>query len=117
MSLIANFNFLASGSKDKRKELKQRGFTEQQIEASLPTGEGKEISLNIVFKNGFESFKCDEISYLLETHSAFEKSMLPFAGSFSEQPAKVIEVFQLISALKQERDDRARKEQERKQRK
>lgn len=53
---------------------------------------------------GFHSCVCDHLhdnfNHILFLQSQFEKGMLPFDGSLSDQPAQIIEIFNLIERLK-----------------
>lgn len=70
---------------------------------------------NICFYNCFcnyiDSFTC----YLLELFFSFEKNLLPFEGSIGEQPAKIFEIFNVFSYLKNEKMKIEQKKAESKQ--
>lgn len=61
---------------------------------------------------GFELNKClgnfatREIYSYIEMHKLYEQGIMPFAGPMVEQPAKLIDMFNMISQLKQEHIDK-----------
>lgn len=66
---------------------------------------------------GIHSCCCDHLhdnfNHILFLHGQFEKGMLPFQGSLSDQPAQIIEIFSLIERLKlkeQQKQQRAAQE-------
>lgn len=58
------------------------------------------------------NFRKGEIGYVFALFEQFQKGLLPFEGPFSDQPAKVVEAFNLIVSLREEQ--RAQKEEENK---
>jgi hypothetical protein len=67
-------------------------------------------------------FKCvgnffrSEVLTLLEMQGRYEKGILPYPGSLSEQPNKVIEIFAAIEQYKREKLEQERKRLELKER-
>lgn len=57
------------------------------------------------------------MAYVLTLHSRWEKGNLPFDGSVSEQPNKIVEIMTLIESLKFEQQEKAHKEQQDKSKK
>jgi hypothetical protein len=54
---------------------------------------------NIVYKSCVGNFT-KNIVYFLEAFSQYEKGMLPYNGSLGEQPAKIIEIFNIIDKIR-----------------
>lgn len=74
------------------------------------------ISLNVHFKKGVDSFNVDYFNFVIAAFDIYDKhGVLPYPGSLSEQPNKIIEIFNVLSSLKQERDQRTLEDQQREQ--
>ena len=43
---------------------------------------------------------------VLKMHKVYEAGVMPFPGSLTEQPSKVMEAFQVIESYRAERDER-----------
>lgn len=57
-------------------------------------------TLNMTFTKAFRNFPCEGFDYLTTLFGQYDRhGVLPFAGSLSEQPAKIIEVFNVLKAL------------------
>ncbi len=56
-----------------------------------------------------ENFKSDLINHALFLFENYERGVLPFPGSVSEQPAQIIEIFGVFQALKFEIEAAERK--------
>ena len=69
----------------------------------------------IIYKTCIGNFYDPQTSQLVDMFNKFEIGVLPYPGSYSDQPAKIIEVFQLIDSLKQTEVKRIEKENERKE--
>lgn len=48
---------------------------------------------------------------VLKMHKSFEAGVMPFPGSLTEQPSKVMEAFQVIDGYRAERDEREARKQ------
>lgn len=73
---------------------------------SIDTFDGKE---SIKFKNCIGNYFSYEVVALWEMQRQFEKGVMPYPGSLSEQPNKVIEAFNVIGAYRADRTERDRK--------
>jgi hypothetical protein len=63
------------------------------------------ISLDVHFKRGIENMSVEYFGYAITLFDLYHKSgVLPYPGSASEQPAKIIEIFQVLESLKNERE-------------
>lgn len=62
-------------------------------------------------------YKNSSISFYLDLEEKFNKGILPFKGSYLDQPARVVEIMNRISQLKFDKQQRDRKEWEREQKK
>jgi hypothetical protein len=69
-------------------------------------------SLGLHFIASLTNFKSDIMNYSLMLFQNYERGVLPFPGSFSEQPAQIIEIFGVLQALKWEREQINRKKNE-----
>lgn len=97
ITLIANYHKLSSD--DRYMKLKQRGFSDEQIESAMKDNSFRSIkSLNITFTKPV-SLYCSDFGYYNSIYSAYLKGHLPYTGSYVDQPAKVIDVFQTFDAL------------------
>lgn len=56
--------------------------------------------------NFYDKSVCD----LYEMYTLYDKGVLPYNGALVDQPAKIIEVFQLIGGLRAEKIERLKKE-------
>lgn len=68
-------------------------------------------------ENGYYFYSCfcdhldPNFGYLMTLHQNYEQfGTLPYSGSLSEQPAKIIEVFQILSDLKLKRREELEKQ-------
>jgi hypothetical protein len=118
IQIVGHYNHIASGSKEEiDPRLKDRGYSEAALNAvrtKLKSSFSPTTSQGIRFKKHFSNFKYPLMNYILGLHDAFERGILPFSGSYAEQPAKVIEVMNLLSSLRIEHEIKAQKEAERK---
>lgn len=104
--LTANYYNIISGTKEEDISLlKARGFSEEQIRSALNqklnTTNITEIN-NIRFLVPTTRFKYSLIGYLLILLENYERGILPYPGSVSEQPAQVMEMITLLSSIKSE---------------
>lgn len=82
-------------------------------EAKFDTSETHlDLSFSDEFTPDFSGFNY----YISLYHPWSENGVLPYPGSTSEQPAKIMEVFSILDKLKYEHEKAQQKELERKQR-
>lgn len=71
------------------------------------------LSLDVYFKNGIETCSVDYFGYVLILFDSYTKhGLLPYAGCLSDQPNKIIEIFQVLEQLTLEREQSFREKQE-----
>jgi hypothetical protein len=76
------------------------------------------ISLNLHFKKGLDNYNYEYFGYVLSLFDAYDRlGILPFNGCFSDQPAKIIEIFNVLDQLKTERQMKLQEEQQRESKK
>ena len=56
---------------------------------------------NIIYKSCLGNYQTN-INFFLESFAKYEQGMLPFNGTISEQPNKVIEIFNIIESRRHE---------------
>lgn len=72
------------------------------------------ISLNLHFKGDLDKWEYENFNYIMALFDLYHRhGTLPYPGTLSEQPAKVIEIFQILDQLKYEREKKQHEEQER----
>lgn len=119
VAIIANYHG-ASAADFIDPRLLQRGYTPEQLEVMMQRAQAESwqrstTSLNLEITGDLKRFKYDEFDYVVTLYNVYDKSgTLPYAGSTSEQPAKILEIFNLIEQLNLERRQREQAEHERK---
>lgn len=74
------------------------------------------ISLDVHFKTDIDDVTFDNFNYVVTMYDAFHRhGVLPYSGSLSEQPNKIIEIFNVLDALRAERETKLMEEQKREQ--
>lgn len=132
ISSVSNFDYInIIGHYNKITEVKKtdprlltRGYTEEQIKAMQNHSRSaihEVISMNLHFKCNLDQFDYPLFNYVLTLWEAYDThGVLPFEGSLVDQPAYILEVFQILTSLKIEREkklyDEQRREQEKKSR-
>lgn len=106
--LIGHYN----GLNEKKEELKTRGYSEAILKY-LKTQKSTNVeSLNVRFTT--DGIEYPYFNYVITLYFAFKNNgILPFNGCFVEQPAKIIEIFNVLDALLDESKKKAQKEQDR----
>jgi len=108
IAIIANYNQI--GKSDSEQKLIDRGFSPQQIAVALKDKSFNHIkSLNVTFTEE-KNWNLSEFGFYLSLHQAYQNGIAPFSGSASEQPAKIIEVFNVLDSLYAEAEQKARKQ-------
>lgn len=59
---------------------------------------------NIRFNKCIGNYTSKQVRYLLDSFLLFEKGVMPFEGALMEQPAKIIEVFNMIQSVRDEKE-------------
>lgn len=111
--IIANYNTVYSDKKFKTDvELLSRGYTKEAIEA-LRKQQQQSFSVldscGIRFKSAFHEIKYDLYSYVEQLYSLYQRGILPFPGSVSEQPGQIMEIFNVFDSLQIERHNKEAK--------
>jgi hypothetical protein len=120
ISIVGHYNKLVLDKKvDPR--LLSRGYSDQAL-AELKSKMGKLpseiISLDVHFKRGVEQFEIEYFGYAMTLFDAYDRlGILPYSGSFSDQPAKIIEIFGVLEQLKFERQQNQQEQHEREMKK
>lgn len=120
--LIGHLNRLYL-SKSNKTQLAERGYTRAQLEELEKARRnfkkdkfGQIFSLNVKYRNCLEKCNLFGMEYFLLLHDSFDRhGTLPYPGSLSEQPAKIMEILDIISAVKNEEEKRHLETMERKQ--
>lgn len=91
------------------KSIFKKGYTEEQLRA-LEARIGKSTktieSCGIRFTCDIADLKLDEFDFIYTMFDKYNANgVLPFPGSHSEQPAKIIEYFHIMSNLSAEREE------------
>lgn len=91
------------------RKLKKRPNSEQAIRTFKLRNSCDSVSETVkqeVNSLRFYNCYCNHLDYsfnhLIEIHSKYEQGILYYPGSLSEQPNKLIDIFNLISQLKEE---------------
>lgn len=59
---------------------------------------------NIQFNSCIGNFSSYDAQYIIDMYMAYDKGMIPFPGSISEQPAKLLEAFDMIKSFRQRKE-------------
>lgn len=108
--IVGNYNNL--GQDDEEQALRDRGYSEDRIRYTLKDKQGNSFkSLNVSFhvKN---KLKYPYFSYVITLFNQYKNGVLPFNGCVSEQPAKIIEIFEVLQQLEYEHQEKTRKKLE-----
>ena len=69
------------------------------------------ISCGLYFTGGLHKYDLPFFSYLLTLYEKYKQGTLPFPGSMSEQPAQIVEIFQVFDQLDFEKQEKIAREQ------
>lgn len=58
------------------------------------------------------NFYSPQVAQLWELFKNYEKGMMPFPGSYMDQPAKIIDIFQLMDSIRTQEIERKKKEED-----
>ncbi len=68
---------------------------------------------NLIYYSCIGNFTHNSVDYLIELYLNFQRGVMPFKGGFGKQPNKIIEIFQIIEQVNNEKQDAKIKEAER----
>lgn len=115
VSIVSNYNNL--GQDDEEQALRDRGYSENQIKHALKDKQGSSFkSLNVVFHNPTK-VKYPYFSYIITLFNQYKNGVMPFDGCMVDQPAKIIEIFDVLYQLQHEQEEKTRKQLEKEQKK
>lgn len=115
VSIIANYNNVDDN--DEEQALRDRGFNENQIRHALKDKQGTSFkSLNVSFHTNIK-LKYEYFTYILTLFDLYKKGTMPYPGAMVDQPAKIIEIFQVLTQLQYEKEEETRKKIEKEQKK
>lgn len=113
VSLIGHYNRITL-DKQVDPRLLTRGYSQEALEqmklkmSKLPS---EIISLDVHFKRGIDDISIGYFGYAITLFDLYHRhGVLPYQGSLSEQPAKIIEIFQVLDQLKTEHETRVNEE-------
>ena len=116
VSIVGHYNKLNQKPSVDPKLL-ARGYTEDQLaelEKRLGKTPGEWMSLNLHFKVRSERFDYPLFNYVISLFNQYHKNgVLPYSGPLADQPAKIIEIFEVLEQLQYEREEQIRKDHER----
>lgn len=70
-------------------------------------------SCGLTFTEDYHDYHYDHFNFVIMAYHAYDKSgQMPFKDSLSEQPAQILEIFEVLSALTFEREEDSRRKQE-----
>lgn len=103
--IVAIYN-MHTGDTVLDKELKSR-YTDAQLKELQKKKDEKNVgieSCGLRFTRPLDLFPCEKFNYYYTLFENYEKGVMPFPGSVSEQPAQIIEIFNVFKALRSEQD-------------
>ena len=117
--IVGHYNRLAN-REDKNSvwdSYRERGVTEEQIailKKQVADQAGRDVdrefrSMGYQFTTDLDKFEYPLMNYILTVYEHWEKGSMPFSGTISDQPNKVVEIMNLLNGLKQEQEDKAHK--------
>lgn len=111
INLVGEYNYYIIGS-NIDPEIYNRGYSEEAIKIMEQRARPVEVkSCNLKITKPLENFKFKGFDYTFGLYNSYKKGQLPFEGPVSEQPSKIIEIFNIYNQLETEAQERAAKEQ------
>lgn len=109
--LVSHYNIVYSDRKDKSDdELKARGYSPEIIKQLRSKQKSENYSplesCGLRFMSDYRNCKYDLFMYVIQLHNLYQKGVLPFPGSASEQPGQIMDIFGLLDLLQLERQNR-----------
>lgn len=105
INLVGTYTALTSGKSDFDPELINKGYSPEALAEARKLTEKKFKPFETVglrFTKPLDNFKSDILGYSWTLFENYERGLLPFPGTVSEQPAQIMEIFGVFQALKTE---------------
>lgn len=106
INIVGHYTRLASEKADFDPNINTRGYSPEALaEAKKQTLKYFQPiqTLNLKFKKQLDDFEFEPLNYTLTLFENYERGLLPYPGSVSEQPAQLMEIFGVLQSLRQER--------------
>lgn len=91
-------------------EARIEGFKNRNGCDNRKTDRPRQVNGNLQFHSCYCDHLDHDFGFLMSLFDQYEKGFLPYKGSITEQPNKIMDVFNLISQLKLELENKMRKE-------
>lgn len=104
VNIIANFHNIYYGkTKTTSSDLKARGYNEETIKVLSKNVQSLAIeSCGVRIKGDVSKLSYEFFDHVMHLFDGYEKGILPFEGSLSDQPAQIMQIFTLVNLLKLE---------------
>jgi hypothetical protein len=116
VSIVAHSNDLQNGPGTKVSgATKNRGYSPEVLAHATKKFEENfrpVVSCNLRFTKPFDHLKYPPMNYVLTLFENYERGLLPFPGSVTEQPAQIMEVFSVLASIKREVEIKASEKSE-----
>lgn len=112
--LVAKYNSLYTKQTIDPK-IFEKGYSEQQIKfMRTQIGDQFNISCDMKFTKPYEEYpEYGHFNFVMNAYHCFSQSgVLPFDGPLSKQPAQIMEIFDTLLQLNNEREEDARRKAE-----
>lgn len=107
--LVGQYNHILSGGKEEiDPAISNRGYTPAQLEVLKKNKRSNTDvrSCGVRFTTHLSRFKYPLFGYVSACFQNYERGLLPYPGSVSEQPNKIIEIFNVLSTVRLEHEKR-----------
>lgn len=98
--------------------LLEKGYSEEairQLQKRVGTSTDFIVSANLRLQGNLARFEYPYFNFVMALFDKYNRfGVLPYPGSMADQPAKILEIFDLLAQLQYEAEEEARKEHERK---
>lgn len=108
VGIVAQFNQVSRSSTEQK--LLDRGFSKEQVAYTLNQEKFNQVnSCGITFTKPVD-VPCPHFGTYLTLYHSFKKGAMPFQGPVTDQPAHIIETFDLLDQLYHEAEVKAREQ-------
>lgn len=116
--IVGNYQFL--GAQDTiDPKIKSMGYSPEQLamlEKKTITKQYTANSCGLKLTGDYKQFVEPSLGYYLEAFYAYDnQGVLPFPGSFTEQPSKILDIFEILKQMQSEEENKIRQQIERNQ--